>query len=88
MLLHHGKSDWIHLNVLLGFFFSFFLSLFFKVCMIICKHFICHFILLHVYRFCTYTISVYAICAVNIFILAISYFEIKHMEHFLDYCAD
>lgn len=37
---------------------------------------------------CTYTISVYTICAVNIFSFAISYFEIKHMEHCLDYCAD
>lgn len=37
---------------------------------------------------CTYTISVYAVCAVNIFSFAISYFEIKHMEHSLDYCAD
>lgn len=36
---------------------------------------------------CTYTISVYAICAVNIFSFAISYFEIKLMEHSLDYCA-
>lgn len=30
---------------------------------------------------CTETISVYAICAVNIFSFVISYFGIKHMEH-------